>query len=106
MAQPVKSPPRLLASHMGSDSCASCPLPIQSAVDGLGKALEHGSRAWALVAHIDPEKAPASWLQPGMATAVAAVWGVGQWTRFSLSFKYTNTFKKKEKENLRSMRTT
>lgn len=41
-----------------------------------GKAEEDGLSTWSLAIHMgDPAEVPGSWLQPGLAMAIMAIWG-------------------------------
>lgn len=50
-----------------------------------GKAAKDGANGWACTPVGDLDEAPATWLQPGPALEVVAIWGGNKWTEKSLS---------------------
>lgn len=60
---------------MGASCVPVAPIPIQLP-NACGTA-EDGTSIWAPVTHVgDPGGAPGCWLQPGLALAIVAIWGL------------------------------
>lgn len=54
-------------------------LSIKFPANSLWKAADDGPSAWDLATYVgDPEETPGSWIRPGPALVVAAIWGASQ----------------------------
>lgn len=75
------------ASHTYTCSSPDAPLLIQLPTAVPGKAMEVGQSALTPAIHVGAsEKAPGSWLQPGLAPTATTTYGINQWMEdFSVS---------------------